>query len=228
LSSKSRKLIAIAIGLLFAGAPIAGLNFWVDGLLIRQSANDVETFARRSINLADLRLDSALAALNALADRGVDGCRPDQVEAIKAASLSAAWVKQISVVGPAGQPLCSDLALQGLVKVVSARKVRNSDAEIEVVQIGDPGTRMVRLRRPVGPGGTSSLAALVSPEVLTAKLGLQKSGAHGYGQLALLDGTVITETGTRPSDSEALSAVTRYARVADRFGLRVATSHPQI
>jgi sensor c-di-GMP phosphodiesterase-like protein len=227
LSSKSRKLIAIAVGILFAGAPIAGLNFWVDGLLVRQSANDVETFARRSINLADIRLGSALATLDALAERGVDGCRPDQVEAIKAASLSAAWVKQISVVGAAGQPLCSDLALPGLVKVVAARKVRNSDAEIEVVQIGDPEKRMVRLRRPVGPGGTHSLAALLSPEVLTARLGLSSS-AQGYGQLALLDGTVISEAGTRPSDSEALSAVTRTARVADRFGLRVATSHPQI
>jgi sensor c-di-GMP phosphodiesterase-like protein len=228
LSSKSRKLIAIAIGILFAGVPIAGLNFWVDGLLVRQSANDVETFARRSINLADMRLGSALTVLDTLAQRGIDGCRPDQIDAIRAANLSAAWVKQISVVGAAGQPLCSDLTLLGLVKVLASRKVRNSDAEIEVVQIGDPGTRMVRLRRPVGPGGTSSLAALLSPDVLTAKLGLLKSGEQGYGQLALLDGTVISEAGTRPSDSEALSAVTRNARVADRFGLRVATSHPQI
>jgi sensor c-di-GMP phosphodiesterase-like protein len=228
LSSKSRNLIAIAVGILIAGAPIAGLNFWVDGLLVRQSANDIETFARRSINLADMRLSSALAALDSLAARGVDGCRPDQVEALKQATLSEAWVKQFAFLGAAGQPLCSDLDLNSLVKVLSVRKVRGSNAEIEVVELSDQPTRMIRLRRPVGPGGTSSLAALILPDVLTAKLGLTSSGVQGYGQLALIDGTMITEIGTRPSDSEALSAVTRNARVNDRFGLRVTTSHPQI
>lgn len=228
MSPKSRKLIAIAVGILLAGAPIAGLNFWVDGLLIRQSANDIETYARRSVSLADMRLGSALAALDALAERGVDGCRPDQVEALKQTSLSEAWVKQFAVLGAAGQPLCSDLALTGIVKVVSARKVQGSSAELEVVQLADQPARLIRLRRPVGAGGANSLAALILPEVLTAKLGLNSSGMQGYGQLALLDGTMITEVGTRPSDSEGLSGVTRNARVADRFGLRVATSHPQI
>jgi sensor c-di-GMP phosphodiesterase-like protein len=226
--SKSRKLIAVAVGILLAGAPIAGLNFWVDGLLVRQSANDVETFARRSISLADMRLSSALAALDALAERGVDGCRPDQVEALKQATLSEAWVKQFAVLGAAGQPLCSDLGLTSIVKVLSARKVQGSNAEIEVVQLGDQPARLIRLRKPFGPSGTNSLAALILPEVLTAKLGLNSSGVQGYGQLALLDGTMITEVGARPSDSEALSAITRNARVTDRFGLRVATSHPQI
>lgn len=226
--SRYKKLIAIAIGILIAGAPIAGLNIWVDGLLIRQSANDVETFARRSINLANMRLSEALAALDGLAERGVDGCRPDQVDALKAATLGTAWVKQFSIVGPAGQPLCSDLGTTGLVSVLAARKVQRSNAEIEVVQIGASATRMVRLRLPVGPGGTNSLAALLSPDVLVARLGLNNLSVQGYGQLSLLDGTVITEAGTRPSDSESLSGVTRNARVTDRFGLRVATSHPQI
>ena len=109
MSSKFRKLIAIAVGVLLAGAPIAGLNFWVDGLLVRQSANDVETFARRSIQLADMRLGRRSPSSIRLAERGVDGCRPDQVEALKEAALSDAWVKQFAVLGAAGQPLCSDL-----------------------------------------------------------------------------------------------------------------------
>jgi sensor c-di-GMP phosphodiesterase-like protein len=228
LSFNPRKLIAVAVGILLAGAPIAGLNFWVDGLLVRQSSNDSETFARRSINLANMRLGSALATLDALAKGGVDGCRPDQVAALKQATLSDAWVKQFSVLGAAGQPLCSDLSLTGVVNVLSSRKVQGSDADIEVVQFGDQLARMIRLRKPVGPGGTNSVAALIMPDVLTAKLGLNTSGIQGYGQLALVDGTLVAEIGSRPSDSEALSAVTRSGRVTDRFGLRVATSHPQI
>ncbi|MGD9924857.1 MAG: EAL domain-containing protein [Pseudorhodoplanes sp.] len=227
MSSKSRKLIAIAVGLVLAGAPIAGLNFWVDSLLVRQSANDVETFARRSIHLAEIRLDSAMMELERLAERGVDGCRPDQVEALRKASLSAAWVKQFSVVGAAGQPLCGDINLPGLVKVLAARPVRGSTTELEVIQLGDQPGRLVRLRRPVGPGGATSLSALLLPDVLVARLGLISRDLKGYGQLALVDGTMITETGTRPSDSEGLSAVSNNARVDDRLGLRVTTSHPQ-
>ena len=178
MSSKVRNLIAIAVGILLAGAPIAGLNFWVDGLLVRQSANDVDTFARRSINLAETRLSSALAALDTLAGRGVDGCRPDQVEALKQAALSEAWVKQFAVLGAAGQPLCSDFALPktDVVKVLSSRNVLGSSAAIEVVQVGDRPGRMIRLRRPVGPGGTNSLAALILADVLTATVGLNTSG----------------------------------------------------
>jgi len=228
LSSRARNLIAIAIGILLAGAPMVGLNLWVDGLLVRQSANDIETFARRSVRLADERLTAALAAIDDLAERGVDGCRPDQIDAIRKASLSVAWIKQIAVLGAAGQPLCSDLRLGGLVKVLSTGKIQGSAAEIEVVQLGQQAGRMVRLRRPVGPGGTTSLSALFLPEVLIARLGMLSADMAGYAQLALVDGTTITEVGTRPSDAEGLSAVTRYARVGDRFGLRVATSHPQI
>ena len=146
MSAKSRNLIAIAVGILLAGAPIAGLNVWLDGLLVRQTSSDVETFARRSIHLADVRLGAALTALDGLVKRGIDGCRPDQVEALKAANLSVAWVKQMSVVGAAGQPLCSDFELSGLVKVLASRRVSNSTAEIEVVQVGDSGARMGSLR----------------------------------------------------------------------------------
>jgi EAL domain-containing protein (putative c-di-GMP-specific phosphodiesterase class I) len=228
LSSKFKKLIAIAVGILLAGAPMVGMNFWVDGLLVRQSSSDAETFARRSIQIADVRLGAVLASLQDMAARGIDGCRPDQVEALRSASMRVAWVKQFAVLGAAGQPLCGDLRLPGLVKVLAARDVRGSNAEIEVVQLGDQPGRMVRLRQPVGPGGTTSLAALILPDVLITGLGMNGASASEYGQLALVDGTIITEAGARPADSEALSAVSRNARVNDRFGLRVATSHPQI
>ena len=225
MSSRVRNLIAIAVGVLLAGAPMVGLNLWVDGLLVRQSASDVETFARRSVQLADARLSAALAALDKLAERGVNGCRPDQITALNEAALSVAPVKRFTVIGPAGQPLCADLALPGLVRVLSSRTVQGTDAEIEVIQIGEQGGRMVRLRRPAGSSGTTSLAALLMPEVLISRLGGRDTG---YAQLALVDGTVIMEIGERPADSESLSAVTRNALVNDRFGLRVATSHPQI
>jgi len=223
-----RKLIVIAIGVLLAGAPVLLIDYWISGLIIRQSASDIETFSRRSIHLADKRLSATLEALDGLAKRGIDRCNPEQIEALRTASLSVAWVKQMAVLGAAGQPICSDLSLPaGPIRIQASRPVRNSPAVIEVVQIGDHSQRMVRVRRPVG-NGTNSLSALLPAEALVAKIGMNDVDTSGYGQLALLDGTIIEEIGTRPNDAESLSAIGANARVSELFGLRVTTSSPQI
>ena len=44
------------LGVLLAGAPMLALDMWIDGVILRQGANDTETFARRSVNLAESRL----------------------------------------------------------------------------------------------------------------------------------------------------------------------------
>ena len=222
-----RKLIAAAIGVLLAGLPMLALDYWVEGLIRKQSASEVDTFARRSVNLAEARLDATLTALNGLAKAGINGCQPEQVEALRQANLSLGWVKQMAVLGPADQPLCSDLALPlSPAKVIASRAVSGSQAVIEVVRIGDHGKPMVRLRRPILPG-PDSLSALFSSEALVAPLVVTGRNT-GYGQLALLDGTVIEEAGRRPPDSESLWALDRNSRVSDRFGLRVTTLSPQV
>jgi sensor c-di-GMP phosphodiesterase-like protein len=196
--------------------------------MLRQGAYDTETFARRSISLAESRLAAGVAALDKLAGQGVDSCGPEQIEAIRAAGLSLVWVKQLAVLGAAGQPLCADFELPGNrpVKVIAQRAVKDSTTVIEVVQLEGQPSRMVRLRRPVGLG-PNSLSALLPAEVLTARMFFQSPVTGAYGQLALLDGTVISEAGQRPQDSEAASTLGNNARVSEKFGLRVATSFPQ-
>ncbi|MET0446339.1 MAG: EAL domain-containing protein [Pseudorhodoplanes sp.] len=223
-----RKLIAIAVGVLLAGAPMMALDLWIDSVILRQGANDTETFAKRSVSLAEMRLGMALKGLEDLSKAGVDDCRPEHSELMKSTGLSIPWVKQMAVLGAAGQPLCGDLDLGGApVSVISSRSVRNSPALLEVVQIGDRPQRMVRLRQPAGRG-PNSLSALLPSEVLVARMFLQSPIRGTYGQLALDDGTLIDEAGTRPQDSEALSALGGNARFSDKFGLRVATSYPQV
>jgi sensor c-di-GMP phosphodiesterase-like protein len=97
---------------------------------------------------------------------------------------------------------------------------------IEVVQIGDRPTRMVRLRRQSGIGA-NSVAALLPADVLSAQIG-HSIDKGNYAEIALMDGTIIDEIGNRPSDGDTLAAISGNARVSDRFALRVATSHPQI
>jgi len=226
LTPSYKKLIAAAVGVLLASIPIFALDGWIGRLIARQSAMDFETFARRSVILAETRLDASLAALDDLARRGIDGCRPEQIDALNAASLSVSWVKQMSIVGPAGQPLCTDSSVTvGPVKVLGSRPVKGSSAMIEVVQIGDRPARMVRLRRPTGFGANSA-AALIPTNVLSAQMGLDVD-KNGYAEVALMDGTIIDEFGNRPSDSDTLAAINNNARTSDRFALRVATSYPQ-
>ena len=226
MTPKLKKLIAVAVGVLLASVPLIALDGWIDRLIVRQSASEIETFARRSITLADARLGTSLAALDDLARRGIDGCRPEQIDALNAASLSVAWVKQMAVVGPAGQPLCTDSSVAvGPVKVLGARPVKGSVAMIEVVQIGDRLTRMVRLRRHSG-FGANSVAALLPANVLSAQMGYNVDPGS-YAEIALMDGTIIDEIGDRPSDAETLAAINGNARISDRFALRVATSYPQ-
>ena len=222
-----KKLIAGAVGVLLAGTLIFALDRWIDGLIVRQSVSDIETFSRRSIALAESRLGAALTALDDLARLGVDNCGPEPIAALKAASLSVAWVKQLSVLGPAGQPICSDSSLAaGAIKVLGARPVKGSGAMIEVVQIGDRPSRMIRLRREAGLGA-NSVAALLSSDVLVSQFG-SSTDQGAFAELALLDGTVVDEIGNRPSDGEALAAINANARTSDKFALRVTTSHPQI
>jgi sensor c-di-GMP phosphodiesterase-like protein len=109
---------------------------------------------------------------------------------------------------------------------VSSRKIKDSPAVLEVVQIGDRPQRMVRLRHPVG-AGANSLSALLPSEVLVARMFIQSPNTGAYGQIALDDGTLIDEAGRRPQDSEALTALGNNARFSDKFGIRVATSFPQ-
>lgn len=226
LTPKLKKLIAVAVGVLLASVPIFALDGWIDRLIVRQSATEIETFARRSISLADMRLGASLAALDDLARRGIDGCRPEQIDALNAASLSVAWVKQMSVLGPAGQPLCTDSSVTvGPINVLGARPVKGSTAMIEVVQIGDRLIRMVRLRRQTGLGA-NSVAALLPASVLSAQMG-HNADPGSYAEIALMDGTIIDEIGNRPADAETLAAINGNARSSDRFALRVATSYPQ-
>jgi EAL domain-containing protein (putative c-di-GMP-specific phosphodiesterase class I) len=224
---KSRKLIAIAVGTLLSTAPILALDFYIDSLILRQNTSEAETFARRSMLLAEERLGVTLAALDTLAQRGVDDCRADQVDALKAANLTIPWVKQMAVLGAAGQPLCTDLSPpNGAQQVLSSQPIKDSDTTLEVVQSGEPPLRLVRLRRPVGLG-PNSLAALLPVEVLVARFGIGPDRRATYFQLSLLDGTIVDTAGRPPPDSDTVAAMESNARLSNRFGLRFTTSRRQ-
>ena len=166
----SRKLlIAIAAGVALAAPPVAAFNLWLNGLVERQGQEELDLSARRSISLAEARIARSVAALDALASRGVDSCRAGHIEALRQATFATTPVKEISVVAADGRTLCSDIggALEQRKVVASERLAADSDVLLEVVRLGDRPERMVRLRRP-GSGSANGLAALIPAELFNA------------------------------------------------------------
>jgi ferric-dicitrate binding protein FerR (iron transport regulator) len=59
-----RNVIAIAIGVLLAGAPLIAFDVWLSGLIDQQGQADVDTSARRAISLAEAHVDRVVDVLD--------------------------------------------------------------------------------------------------------------------------------------------------------------------
>ena len=101
--------MAIVAGMLIAGVPMATLNYWIDSFVERQSQNEIDSAAKRTIAIVDYRIGRAVTMLDDLAARGVASCRADHLDALRAANLGFGAVKEFSILAPDGRMLCSDL-----------------------------------------------------------------------------------------------------------------------
>jgi sensor c-di-GMP phosphodiesterase-like protein len=177
-----RNLIAIAIGVLLAAAPLVAFDFWLGGLIDRQGLAEVETSAKRAVALAEFRVVQSVGALDDLVAHGVDSCRPEHIEAMRQASFKTTPIKETSIVGPSGQTLCTDLALPlGERKIISTEPLAGVQGYfLDIIQLAG-GQQMVRFRRSVGTG-PNQIAALVpaglfKPQV-TSQGGPFSANAH--------------------------------------------------
>ena len=80
-----QNIVAIAIGVLVAGAPLIAFNFWLSGVIDRQGQAETESAARRMIALGESRVGEVMRALDDLALRGVTACVPGNSEAMQSA-----------------------------------------------------------------------------------------------------------------------------------------------
>jgi sensor c-di-GMP phosphodiesterase-like protein len=219
-----RNLIAIAIGVLLAAAPLVAFDFWLDGLIDRQGQAEVATAARRAVALANSRLNQVIEALDALAAQGVDSCQPGPIDAMRQAAFSAMPIKEVAVVSPDGQTVCTHLGLPlGQRKLIASVPLAGADGyTIDTLQIAN-GQQMVRLRRKVG-AGPNEIAALVPALLFLPQVSMEGSPFSAYAHLATRDGTLIGVTGERPKDSDARFA----AKVtSDKFGLETEIVAPR-
>jgi sensor c-di-GMP phosphodiesterase-like protein len=210
-----KNIIAIVVGVLLAGAPLFAFNLWIDGLIDRQGQEEVDTSAKRAIALAETRITQVIAALDGLAARGVDSCRPDDLAAIRQAAFDTVPIKEIAVVGPGGQTLCTDLGLPlGQRKVFWTEPLSGASWYSLALVQPENGQPMLRFSREVG-GGPNSLAAVVPAMVFLPQVSTQGGPFSAFAQIASSSGALIGNVGER---ADATNGTFVAAKKSDKFG----------
>ncbi|HEY1542450.1 MAG TPA: EAL domain-containing protein [Xanthobacteraceae bacterium] len=219
--ARQKKLIAAVVGVVLTGLPLAGFDLWLAQRIDRQSGATILNSARRAITVIDTRLDEVVAALDTLAAQGVASCDAADMEKLRRVSFATPSVKEIGVVGPNGETLCSDLGVPLGARVI-AEPVRTAPPGkilLEVIRLGERPVRYLRVRR-FGAGG-GSLAALVAPEVLLPLTSPNGGRFTADARILTREGVLIGEGGAPLPPDMTPAQVTRTNLRSDRFGISV-------
>ena len=207
-----RNIVAIVVGVLLAGAPLVAFDFWLGGFVDREAHAELSVAARRAVALADGRIDQVRAALDAAAEAGVRKCNPAAVTAMRQAAFDSAPVKDMLLLGPTGQTLCSGAAMPfGSLQLVSTRSLPGEAGLSLDVMRAPGGMTMIRLRRKMG-ASVNELAALMPAKLLLPQASLGDTRRSAYVALVADDGHVVDTAGVRPRHGEP--RFTEKARVA--------------
>jgi sensor c-di-GMP phosphodiesterase-like protein len=209
-----RNLIAIAAGVVLAGAPLIAFDYWLDRLVETQGGEQVTTGARRAVALAETRLNQTITALDELAAKGVNSCGPSHVETMRQAAFNTSTIKEIAIIGPDGQTLCTHLGTPlGQRKVMTSEPLSGAEGyTLDIIQIAN-GQRMVQLRHAAG-AGPNAVAALVPVILLLPQVTVDGSPFSAYAQIATRDGILIGSTGERPElNDTAFSVMVKSAKL---------------
>jgi sensor c-di-GMP phosphodiesterase-like protein len=210
-----RNLIAIIAGVLLVGAPLLAFDFWLGKLIDRQGQTEVETSAKRAIALAESRVTQVVGALDDLAARATDSCRPSTIDAMRYAAFATMPIKEVAIVGPDGQTLCTHLGLPlGQRTMISTEPLAGTDGyALDIIQLAND-QQMVRLRRKVG-AGPNGVAALVPVFLFLPQVSTQGGPFSAYAQINSPAGHSIGQSGARPAAADGrFEARTK----SDKFG----------
>jgi sensor c-di-GMP phosphodiesterase-like protein len=200
------------------GLPSAVFNYRLNGSIERQSYEELDLAARRTISLAEGRIGRGIAVLDDLARRGVHSCEQADLDALRQATFATTPVKELSVVAPDGSTLCSELggALEKR-EVLSSEPVKDgSNVRLEIIRLGNLNREIVRLSRP-GTGGENGVAALIPTELLIPQVSTQGGAIPMNSRIVTGNGTQIGQFVTLPqteAQADDLAVRLKSARYA--------------
>ena len=120
--------------------------------------------------LAEGRIARAIAALDALAARGIDSCRAATLDALRQATFATIPVKELSIVAADGRTLCTDLGNQPEQRKLDLLRAGCGRAATCCSKSCGSATGRSTwsgIRRP-GAGTANGLAALIPAELFVA------------------------------------------------------------
>lgn len=214
LPSARKKLLAALAGIVLAGVPLLGFYQWLNGAIERQGWEEVESSALRTISLAESRLDRVIAGLDRLSKAEVNSCRGTHLDALRQMTFTIAPIKELSIVNPDGQTLCSDggLPLANRVVLASQRVTPTGVVLLELVRIDEQEAPVIRVRR---PASDNMLAALVPTDLLLLQVSSRGETFRAFAKIALRDGTPLKTLGSELQEGDRFYATHR----SERYGL---------
>ncbi len=227
MSSRRKLFVAIGIGVVLSGPPVAALNLWLGSVVERQSIEELDLSARRHMALAEARIAKAISTLDDLAARNIDSCRVSSVDALRQVTFQTMPVKELSIVSADGRTLCTDVGNQPEQrKVVSSEPLAaNSQLLLEMVRLGERPERWLRIRRP-GAGGANGIAALMPAALFVPQVSTYGNTPKFYAQMMTAGGALIAESGqpVPAGDREDLMVVDQPS---SQYALKAVISSPR-
>jgi hypothetical protein len=212
---KDYKLLAAVLGILVTAGPVLWFSAWLQ----KQGEAEISVAASWTVGNVDAQVGRAVAALDELAERGVDGCGAAALELLHRSPFPAGPVKELSVVDAHGQTLCTDRGSSIAAReVVSSAPTADPSILLEVVRLDANPERMLRVRR-LMPSGVS-LAAILPAELLLPQVAPDGSRFTGYARIALADDTVVGAVGSDMDAALRDGLIASRVR-SDRYGIVV-------
>ena len=200
MSRRLRAYVAILVGSLSAGVPVALLLRGLDNYIEREARDEARLAAQHTIARAEWRIGQSIAALETVGQGGLRGCADVGLDTVRRAVMSTTPIKQITVTDAAGNPHC--LPPAGGEATALSRELRTADDRVflTVVRV-EQGERALRLtwRR---AGDPLQLTAQIPADVFLPDGASNTAASNPVVRVMLNEGTLIAardaEDGIRP------------------------------
>jgi sensor c-di-GMP phosphodiesterase-like protein len=210
---KTHKLVAAVLGIVIAAVPV----YWFTSWLETQGEAEVSVAANWSTGFIDLTIDGVVASLNAFANRGIDSCTPANVETLRQSVFASGAIKELALVSPSGQTLCTDVGSSFTPRdVLASAATSNRDIMLDVVRMVGRDDHLLRVRL-VAPQRKPALAALLPVDLLLPRIAPDGGPLPAYTRITLADGTLIGTSGDGTGSVQQSDDISGRAR-SERYG----------